>query len=359
MSDANKMEPSECDVAEKFAKISEKAESFGLTGEHLSCLESVKALQPKKRSWHHCVWKTAVVLARWKSWTREHSVQLSAVFVLLFAIFLAITTADWPISKRSIVEGWYRWYRIDIEKEPCLIESGEGLVDYTRPPVDCHICIGIKQVDRVLNIRPEEFEAKYAYSGHPVVITDGTKSWSAIDEFSFEFFKSIYPKDSPALMNIEQTCQFFPYKTSFQTLGEVFNMSSDRAQMKGGSQPWYIGWSNCDPSAANILRQHYSRPYFLPPVAESSRTDWIFMGSPGYGAHMHIDNVINPSWQAQITGSKKWILQPPPECYLKCEPQIEVTVNPGEIIVIDTNRWYHSTLVVSDDMSITIGSEYD
>ena len=48
--------------------------------------------------------------------------------------------------------------------------------------------------------------------------------------------------------------------------------------------------SNCDSSAANILRQHYKRPYFLPSVSESSKTDWIFMGSPGYGAHMHVRN---------------------------------------------------------------------
>lgn len=41
-------------------------------------------------------------------------------------------------------------------------------------------------------------------------------------------------------------------------------------------------------AAGNILRQHYQRPYFLPPSAESSKTDWIFMGSPGYGAHLHV-----------------------------------------------------------------------
>jgi hypothetical protein len=46
--------------------------------------------------------------------------------------------------------------------------------------------------------------------------------------------------------------------------------------------------SNCDGSAANVLRTHYSRPYFLPDEAESSKTDWIFMGSPNYGAQMHV-----------------------------------------------------------------------
>ena len=46
--------------------------------------------------------------------------------------------------------------------------------------------------------------------------------------------------------------------------------------------------SNCDSSAANILRTHYSLPYFLPDEAESSKTDWIFMGSPGFGARLHV-----------------------------------------------------------------------
>lgn len=50
----------------------------------------------------------------------------------------------------------------------------------------------------------------------------------------------------------------------------------------------YCFRSNCDNSAANILRQHYTRPYFLPEFSESSKTDWIFMGSPGYGAHLHV-----------------------------------------------------------------------
>ena len=46
--------------------------------------------------------------------------------------------------------------------------------------------------------------------------------------------------------------------------------------------------SNCDSSAANVLRKYYQKPYFLPDVSESSRTDWIFMGCPGYGAHLHV-----------------------------------------------------------------------
>ena len=116
--------------------------------------------------------------------------------------------------------------------------------------------------------------------------------------------------------------------------------------------------SNCDAEASDILRQHYERPYFLPETAESTHADWLFMGTPGYGAHMHIDHVFLPSWQAQVSGAKRWFLQPPPECYFQCT-SFSVDVAAGEIIVLDTNKWYHQTLILPGHMSITIGSEYD
>ena len=34
-------------------------------------------------------------------------------------------------------------------------------------------------------------------------------------------------------------------------------------------------------------------PYFLPDTSESSKTDWLFMGCPGYGAHLHVSNLFN------------------------------------------------------------------
>ncbi len=43
-----------------------------------------------------------------------------------------------------------------------------------------------------------------------------------------------------------------------------------------------------------------------------------------------IDHVTNPSWQAQIKGSKLWTLEPVPECYNECRT-IEAVVYPGEV----------------------------
>jgi hypothetical protein len=48
------------------------------------------------------------------------------------------------------------------------------------------------------------------------------------------------------------------------------------------------------------LKEYYSAPSFLPEDAEAGSRDWIFIGTPGYGAPFHLDNVKFPSWQAQV-----------------------------------------------------------
>ncbi|XP_020911008.1 bifunctional arginine demethylase and lysyl-hydroxylase JMJD6 isoform X2 [Exaiptasia diaphana] len=225
----------------------------------------------------------------------------------------------------------------ELEKETCFFPIPEIVLDIFRPPVDCSICKNVSSVDRVRNISPKEFLDKYAYTARPVVIEDGMSNWTAHKYFSFDFFKKIYSPNSPVMKSRDPQCQFFPYKTNFASLEEVFQMPEKDAKMEG--KPWYIGWSNCDSEAANVLRKHYKRPYFLPENSESSKTDWIFMGCPGYGAHLHIDQVGNPSWQAQVKGTKKWTLEPPPECAHHCPPRMETIIHPGEIIVLDTNKW--------------------
>ncbi len=70
--------------------------------------------------------------------------------------------------------------------------------------------------------------------------------------------------------------------------------------------------------------------------------------------------VNHPSWQAQISGIKLWTFKPPAECFLSglCST-LQVNVFPGDVIVFDSNRWYHSTFIKGDEISLTIGSEYD
>ncbi|CAI9720833.1 Hypothetical predicted protein [Octopus vulgaris] len=339
-----------------FKRLYERAAQLGIDGHHLSTLSCITDIRPKTKK--QIEEEEERIANGGLVWSRTTRYFMYAILLLLASIF-CVFFLNVPVSGEQVTNWWFSFNDYNLYNERCLIDVHESISLLFRPPADCKFCRNVTHVDRVSGISVAEFEKDYAYSGRPVIITDGMKNWTALDVFSFEFFKGIYSEDSPALSSSERNCQFFPYQTKFKNLGEVFQMDPARVDLTDSSNPWYIGWSNCDIVAGGILRQHYSKPYFLPEVSESSRTDWIFMGTPGYGAEMHVDNVGDPSWQAQVTGHKKWQLEPPPECYYECVASLDVVVNPGEIIVLDTNIWFHSTKNVGSDLSITIGSEYD
>ncbi|XP_013138834.1 PREDICTED: uncharacterized protein LOC106103597 [Papilio polytes] len=248
----------------------------------------------------------------------------------------------------------YWWISPGFASERCALEVPSTSLTLFRPPEDCSMCASVAQVSRLTNLTPEVFERRYAYSPTPVIVTDATQHWRAIKEFNFDFFANFY-RNGKMGSKINE-CFFFAYKSGLLSLGEVFSMDEARANLSGA--PWYVGWSTCYDEETRRLRQYYNRPYFLPRTAESDTIDWIFMGGPGQGAHMHVDSVRRVSWQAQVRGRKRWQLAPPPECLYTCRP-LTLTVHPGEILVVDTNRWYHMTRVLPGDISITIGAEYD
>lgn len=150
--------------------------------------------------------------------------------IIWFAI-LPVLTAFW---------GWSFLENID---SPCLVDP--ELVyfnEISRKPSECSLlCQGVNEIPRVSNLSKEDFIAKYAYSGRPVVITDAAKNWSAVGKFSFQFFKRLYAKNKEAAEeDPDKGCTFFPYKSGFNSLKEALKMPKSRAQWKG--KPWYIGW---------------------------------------------------------------------------------------------------------------------
>lgn len=88
----------------------------------------------------------------------------------------------------------------------CWISLPDSISHAFRPPEDCGFCKNITQADRVSNISPTEFERKYAYNAKPVVVTDATTNWSALNVFDFWYFKDVYDSFNSEQMN----CQFFP-----------------------------------------------------------------------------------------------------------------------------------------------------
>ena len=218
---------SDTDVKHQFDELYKKAIALGLSKEQICTLDALKKIRSSK----NIVWPIIYNVLR--------------ILIIITVVISIVWCLNWPVRNEKMLAVWFSFLGVpadEIFKEECILETSDSFSDTFRPPIDCEFCRGVKKVPRVSDIVPEEFEKKYAYEGQPVIIADGMTNWTALKTFSFEFFKDIYKEDSPALANIESNCQFFPYKTSFQNLGEVFNMSEDRAHMKDGSEPWYIGW---------------------------------------------------------------------------------------------------------------------
>lgn len=230
----------------------------------------------------------------------------------------------------------------------------ESCGEIFRPPMACEVCRQLKAVPEVTNLSREDFRHKYAFTGVPVVIRGAVP---AIKGVSFNHFKNEYRKNPQALEDIDEECQFFGYSTTFETLSEVFKMNSKRAKLMKGQKPWYIGWSSCTDASRAVTSKIYTKPDFLPQLDAEKKTDWVFMGGAGHGAPIHIDYVSYPSWQAQLTGRKTWRFIPSYECESVCQT-LEVTVNTGDVITLDTNMWFHTTQILPGSISVTIGSEY-
>ena len=275
--------------------------------------------------------------------------------------------------------------RAILDKEMCVVSTSQHWQMLAHPVHNCDsICRGMQGIPRPENLTPEEFLSQYAYSGRPVLIRDATSQWTALNSFSFQYFKRLFqphaerwlewdtaPSKEEAQRLVPNTedaadldaCQFFPYRTTFQNLAEFFNISEARSELDPSEESYYVGWNNCFREVIDELRHHYSRPAFLPSESESSRVDWIFMGGStakmGGGAPVHIDHVGRPSWQAVVAGYKTWTLYPPPECESVCPSEVVVDMDKGDVLVVDTNMWYHGTKAQQGVVTISIGSEYD
>jgi histone arginine demethylase JMJD6 len=227
--------------------------------------------------------------------------------------------------------------------------------------VDCSVCKDVDVIDdvSVKSLSVEHFEEKYAHSNRPLVVRNASLTWKAMNVLDYSWLRRVYLSDPQILKEEDEDCWFNQYKTKeFRHLRSVFKMLGPTGALKS-AKPWYVGWSVCHDKVATKLAKLYKTPSFINLESIDMKMPWIFLGTPGPGAHFHIDNVDLPSWQAQLSGIKTWYLKPPPECYWSCHGVMQTTLYPGDILVLNTNIWSHSTMIHGSDLSIVITSEFD
>ena len=178
----------------------------------------------------------------WRSTVSQWSKQVCTTVNILTAFFLVGVLS-------SAFVYFYPGYVFDsfdtlfgVRTSRCAIDNNGFITEIARPLVQCGMCKSLTEVPIEHNISAENFRQKYAYSAIPVLIKNATLNWSAMDTFSYSYFKRLYLGTDGALEAVDDDCQFFPYKTEFDSLEDAFNISDDRAEFKEGEKPWYIGW---------------------------------------------------------------------------------------------------------------------
>lgn len=126
---------------------------------------------------------------------------------------------------------------------------------------------------------------QHAYLSRPIIIKNAIDHWPARKQLTFQFLKHLYQQYPDELKRFDDECQFLPFKSSFRSLQEFFEMSDE--QIDSGKPSWYVGFSNCQPKILAKLRELYPKPHFLPDDAEIPNTDYTFLGYDD-GAVMHV-----------------------------------------------------------------------
>ena len=188
-----------------------------------------------------------------------------------------------------------------------------------------------------------------------MIIKNIASNWEAMEKLDYHWLKSQYTQSSDILEEQKPNCFFKCYKTNeFKSLKDVFQISAERLTGDGGGHPWYVGWTVCQDQVYDNLTQLVTLPGFLSQYSMIGNM-WIFMGTPGFGAHLHLDDDLDTNtWQAQISGVKTWFLEPPPECARSCPNHLQADLHPGDMIIVNTNFWMHKTNVLDEGISLVI-----
>lgn len=102
------------------------------------------------------------------------------------------------------------------------------------------MCEGVTGALRFVNLSREDFVHHHAYSAKPIVVEGAALGWSAIDVFSYDYFKDLYQQIPGSLADDNIKGQFFSYSSNIMDLKDFFQLPTEQAEMK--TERWYIGW---------------------------------------------------------------------------------------------------------------------
>ncbi|MEC1291557.1 cupin-like domain-containing protein [Bacillus mojavensis] len=160
-------------------------------------------------------------------------------------------------------------------------------------------------IDRRVDLTYDEFMKEYGLPGKPVIISDAINNWEAKKLWTLDFFREKYGHIIVPIF--ESGKRYELYET---TLGEYIDYILKEEQEDGIFNLADWEFSRDCPE----LRDHYHVPdYFQSwledaPISLLPALRWIYINQKDTGSGLHIDYGHTASWNAVISGKKKWIL---------------------------------------------------
>ena len=127
-----------------------------------------------------------------------------------------------------------------VTQAPCLVTLGPAGELVGSPIEDCGFCANLTEVPRLSNVEVFDFVSNYHSKNIPIIVTDATQKWPAMDIISYEYLKGLYANNPKALEFDTDNGQFFKYSSDLNGLHDLFNLSEERTTLSG--KRWYIGW---------------------------------------------------------------------------------------------------------------------
>ncbi|CAF1084348.1 unnamed protein product [Adineta steineri] len=198
---------------------------------------------------------------------------------------------------------------------------------------ECNKCINTTKIITQSNITFFNF-TKNIYLNHlPVIVDDATESWPAIKELTVKKLFRLFTED-PVLSEYD-LCSFETNVHGYNEPGGADKLFNN--YLSGNRRPFMAQWNNCKREALRIIREYYSKPYFLPSsVGQTLTGNWFFISS-GLNKetnHLHRIPLHNDwIWLAQIQGSSLIQLRPKHPCEKTCSTLKSIKLNHGDLLI--------------------------
>jgi len=170
--------------------------------------------------------------------------------------------------------------------------------------IDAHGTLG--EVERRKNISVDEFWARYAIPGVPVVLEGLAEDWPARSLWTFDFFRQNYGgKDVTVWAGGRKTTSRIMKLNSY-----LEYMESTQDEIPDYLSRWCL-------AGFPELRAQYRRPAHFPCWTDCLPSDlrptwkWLYMGPAGSGSGMHSDFMGTSAWNVLFAGRKLWRFYPP------------------------------------------------